>query len=134
MSLFAMVLTVHVLVAAFMIGLILIQHGKGADAGAAFGSGASGTVFGSKGSSSFLTRTTAILAAAFFVTSLTLAYLGGNRAAPNDIINQISAPQAAQSSEATPADLINNQSNGSANGVSESPEEGVQSNDISIPD
>jgi len=134
MSLFAMVLTVHVLVAAFMIGLILIQHGKGADAGAAFGSGASGTVFGAKGSSSFLTRTTAILAAAFFVTSLTLAYLGGNRAAPDDIINQLSAPQQTQSSDETPADLINKQLNGSASAASETPEEGMKSNEIAIPE
>ena len=58
-----------------MVGLILIQQGKGADAGAAFGSGASGTVFGARGAASFLTRTTAILAALFFSTSMVLAYL-----------------------------------------------------------
>ena len=58
MSIFAIVLSVHVLIAALMIGLILIQHGKGADAGAAFGSGASGTVFGAKGSGNFLSRST----------------------------------------------------------------------------
>ena len=75
MSVFGIVLSVHVVIAALMIGLILIQHGKGADAGAAFGSGASGTVFGAKGSGSFLSRSTAILAALFFSTSLALAYL-----------------------------------------------------------
>ena len=64
----------HVLITIVLIGLILIQRGKGADIGAAFGSGASNTVFGSQGSASFLTRTTAILAALFFITSLTLAY------------------------------------------------------------
>ncbi len=66
---------VHLFIAVGLVGLILIQHGKGADAGAAFGSGASGTVFGSRGSASFLSRTTAILAALFFVTSLGLAWL-----------------------------------------------------------
>ena len=65
---------VHVLLAAALIGLVLIQHGKGADAGAAFGSGASATVFGARGASSFLSRSTAILATLFFLTSLALAY------------------------------------------------------------
>lgn len=108
MSIFAIVLSVHVLIAALMIGLILIQHGKGADAGAAFGSGASGTVFGAKGSGSFLSRSTAILAAMFFSTSLALAYLGGNRAAPEDIVDGLTISNPAPSIETTPADLINN--------------------------
>ncbi|MDX2426290.1 MAG: preprotein translocase subunit SecG [Cycloclasticus sp.] len=107
MSLFAIVLSVHVLIAVLMVGLILIQHGKGADAGAAFGSGASGTVFGAKGSGSFLTRSTAILATLFFITSLTLAYLGGNRAAPDNIIDKLSDTAPIESIEGTPADLIN---------------------------
>ncbi len=64
----------HVFLCVGLIGLILIQHGKGADAGAAFGSGASSTVFGSQGSGNFLTRTTGVLATLFFITSLTLAY------------------------------------------------------------
>lgn len=68
-------LLIHVLIAIAVVGLVLLQHGKGADAGAAFGSGASQTVFGSQGSGSFLTRVTAILATVFFVTSLMLAYL-----------------------------------------------------------
>lgn len=66
---------VHLFLSIGLIGLILIQHGKGADAGAAFGSGASGTVFGARGSANFLSRATGILALAFFVTSLTLAWL-----------------------------------------------------------
>ena len=66
--------SIHVLLAIGLIGLILIQHGKGADAGAAFGSGASSTVFGSRGSGSFLSRVTGILAALFFLTSMTMAY------------------------------------------------------------
>jgi preprotein translocase subunit SecG len=73
--LFPLVLTVHILVGLGVIGLVLIQHGKGADMGAAFGSGASGSLFGASGSANFLSRTTAVLAAVFFVTSLALTYL-----------------------------------------------------------
>lgn len=76
---FSLVLTVHILVAVAIIGLVLVQHGKGADMGAAFGSGASGSLFGATGSANFLSRTTAILAAVFFVTSLTLAYVASNK-------------------------------------------------------
>ena len=71
----SILLIVHVLMALTLIGLILIQHGKGADAGAAFGSGASSTVFGSSGSTSFLTRATGILAFVFFANSFFLSYL-----------------------------------------------------------
>jgi preprotein translocase subunit SecG len=69
-------MVIHVLVALGIIGLVMLQQGKGADAGAGFG-GASNTLFGARGAASFLSRTTAILATVFFVTSLTLAYLGG---------------------------------------------------------
>ena len=67
------VLVVHITLAVLMIVLILVQHGKGADAGASFGGGGAATVFGASGSGNFLTRLTAILTALFFVTSLTLA-------------------------------------------------------------
>jgi preprotein translocase subunit SecG len=77
--LFSLVLAVHILVAIAIIGLVLMQHGKGADMGAAFGSGASGSLFGATGSANFLSRATGILAAVFFVTSLTLAYIGSNK-------------------------------------------------------
>ena len=70
------VLALQMLSAVAMIGLILLQHGKGADMGAAFGSGSAGSLFGSAGASNFLSKTTAILAASFFVTSLGLTYLG----------------------------------------------------------
>ena len=70
----SILLIVHILVAAALIGLVLIQHGKGADMGAAFGSGASNTVFGSRGSASFLTRATAILAILFFLLTGLLAF------------------------------------------------------------
>jgi preprotein translocase subunit SecG len=73
------VLIVHTLIALGIIALVLLQRGKGADAGAAFGAGASGTVFGARGSGSFFSRATAILATAFFASSLTLAYLSSQR-------------------------------------------------------
>jgi preprotein translocase subunit SecG len=69
----------HMLAALALIGFILIQHGKGADVGAAFGAGASGSVFGARGSANFLSRTTAILAVVFFASSLTLTYLSSQR-------------------------------------------------------
>jgi len=78
------VLVIHTLIALAIVALVLIQRGKGADAGAAFGSGASGTVFGSRGSTSFFSRATAILATAFFATSLTLAYLSSQQAGVTD--------------------------------------------------
>ena len=70
----SVLVVVHLFLAIGLVGLILIQHGKGADMGAAFGSGASASVFGARGASNFLSRTTGILAALFFVTSLALAY------------------------------------------------------------
>lgn len=73
------ILAVQILTALGMIGLILIQHGKGADMGAAFGSGSSGSLFGASGSANFLSRTTAVLAAVFFVCTLALAYFGSAR-------------------------------------------------------
>ncbi len=71
-----LILAVQMLAALAMIGLILVQHGKGADMGAAFGSGSSGSLFGASGSANFLSRTTAVLATVFFVATLALAYLG----------------------------------------------------------
>ena len=73
------VLIVHVIAALGIIGLVLLQHGKGADMGAAFGSGSSGSLFGATGSANFLSRTTAVLATVFFLTSLGLAYLANER-------------------------------------------------------
>ncbi|MCB1802598.1 MAG: preprotein translocase subunit SecG [Gammaproteobacteria bacterium] len=85
---------VHLFLAIGLVGLILIQHGKGADMGAAFGSGASASVFGSRGASNFLSRTTGILAAAFFVTSLALAYFAMNTSEPETLMESV--PPAAQ--------------------------------------
>lgn len=76
-----LILAVQMISAVVMIGLILIQHGKGADMGAAFGSGGSGSLFGATGSANFLSRTTAVLATVFFVATLSLAYFGNLRTA-----------------------------------------------------
>lgn len=78
-TLLNLLLLVQVLSALGMIGLILVQHGKGADMGAAFGSGTSGSLFGATGGANFLSRTTSVLAAIFFVTTLALAYFGNLR-------------------------------------------------------
>lgn len=81
---------VHVLVAVALIGLVLLQHGKGADMGAAFGSGSSGSLFGATGSANFMSRTTAILAAMFFATSLALTFFSG-RTAPHPVAKPVPA-------------------------------------------
>ena len=86
------VLIVHVIIGAMIIGLVLVQRGKGAETGAAFGSGASATVFGAKGSANFLSHSTAILATLFFATSLGLAYLGSQRPVAKSVVEQTSAP------------------------------------------
>ena len=85
--LYTILLTSLVFISVALIALILLQRGKGAEVGAAFGAGASGTVFGSKGSSSFLTHTTAVLAALFFIGSLALANVTANRPAPQSVID-----------------------------------------------
>ncbi len=83
------VLIAHTLIALGIIALVLLQRGKGADAGAAFGAGASGTVFGARGSGSFFSRATAILATAFFVSSLTLAYLSSQHSSgPSSLLEE----------------------------------------------
>jgi preprotein translocase subunit SecG len=76
------VVMLQILAALAMIGLVLVQHGKGADMGASFGSGASGSLFGATGSANFLSRSTAVCAAVFFVCTLALAYLGSERSRP----------------------------------------------------
>ncbi len=93
--LYNILLAVFVLISVALVALILLQQGKGADAGAAFGSGASGTVFGSRGSASFLTRTTGILAALFFAISLSLAYLSNQQTRPTSVVDQVQQQEAA---------------------------------------
>ncbi len=77
--LMTLILVVQMLSALAMIGLVLVQHGKGADMGAAFGSGSSGSLFGATGGANFLSRTTAVLAAVFFACTLLLAWMGNSR-------------------------------------------------------
>ena len=91
-----LLLVIHIIIAVAIVALILLQQGKGADAGAAFGGGASGTVFGSQGSASFLSRSTAVLAALFFATSLALAYLANEKAAPTSVVDQVKTEEATE--------------------------------------
>lgn len=101
---FSIVLSVHILVGLGVIGLVLVQHGKGADMGAAFGSGASGSLFGSSGSANFLSRTTAVLATVFFLTSLGLSHLASNRtAAPTSVMQAVPAQPAQDVAPPVPA-------------------------------
>ena len=100
------ILTVQLLAAVAMIGLILVQHGKGADMGAAFGSGGSGSLFGASGSANFLSRTTAILATVFFVSTLALAYFGNLRPASSGSVLEgaaVVAPAVAPAADTAPA-------------------------------
>ena len=107
------VLGVQMLTALGMIGLILVQHGKGADMGAAFGSGSSGSLFGASGSANFLSRTTGVLASVFFVATLALAYFGNVRPAGSGSVLEtpaavapaaaVDAPAAAASNAVVPA-------------------------------
>ena len=105
--LLTILLAVQLLSAVAMMGLILMQHGKGADMGAAFGSGGSGSLFGATGSANFLSRSTAVLATIFFVCTLLLAYFGMARpAAPTGSVLQgasIAAPPTVASAPAVPA-------------------------------
>lgn len=103
--LYPLVLTVHLIVGIAVIALVLMQHGKGADMGAAFGSGASGSLFGASGSANFLSRTTGILAAVFFVTSMSLSFMSSQRpkAAGSVLDNvKVEAPAAASAKPEAP--------------------------------
>ncbi|HJL80218.1 MAG: preprotein translocase subunit SecG [Gammaproteobacteria bacterium] len=88
----SLLLSVHVITAIVIVVLILLQKGKGADMGSAFGAGASGTLFGAKGSANFLSRTTAVLASVFFITSLTLAYLNKGTVVSDSVLDQVESP------------------------------------------
>jgi len=130
--LFNLVIVVQVISALAIIGLVLLQHGKGADMGAAFGSGASGSLFGASGSSNFLSKSTAVAAAIFFASTLALAYMGNNRtpgaAQDNGVMGRLAAPANGVPANAganvpattTPADVP-----GSTAGVPAAPTAGV---------
>jgi preprotein translocase subunit SecG len=97
------ILAFHVLLALMIIGLVLLQRGKGAEAGAGFGSGASGTVFGARGTSTLFSKLTAVFAALFFVTSLTLAYMGTRSSGEPTSVLERAAQAAAMAPAAPPA-------------------------------
>lgn len=94
---------IHLLVAATLIGLVLLQHGKGADMGAAFGSGASGSLFGASGSANFLSRATAVLATVFFFTSMGLTYFSLQNTKPADVMERQAAPLSRTAPASAPA-------------------------------
>jgi len=97
------VMVIHFFSAASIIALVLLQRGKGAEAGAGFGAGASGTVFGARGAGTALSRATAILAGIFMLTSLSLTYVGSHtKAAPNSVLDRMSQHPPAQSGPAKP--------------------------------
>lgn len=102
-----LVLVIHVLAALGVIGLVLLQHGKGADMGASFGSGASGSLFGVSGSSNFMSHATAFFVLVFFTTSLTLAYMASNKVGGGSVVKahaaQSSQVDAGPAKEETPA-------------------------------
>jgi preprotein translocase subunit SecG len=101
--LFSLILTVHVIVGLAVIGLVLMQHGKGADMGAAFGSGSSGSLFGASGSANFLSRTTAVLATVFFLTSLGLSYVASNKPVAPASVMEGTVPAATPAVQEVPA-------------------------------
>lgn len=103
---YTILVVIQVLVAIALVALVLLQHGKGADAGAAFGSGASGTVFGARGSANFLSTATAWLAAAFFGISLALAYFVNARSETESLVDSLAAPAASASAPADPAPAL----------------------------
>ncbi|MCO1369991.1 preprotein translocase subunit SecG [Burkholderia multivorans] len=99
-----LIIVVQVLSALGVIGLVLLQHGKGADMGAAFGSGASGSLFGATGSANFLSRTTAVLATVFFVATLALTYIGSYKSTPSaGVLGGVATAPAPVSAASTPA-------------------------------
>ena len=100
-----LLLVLHVLIGISVIGLVLLQHGKGADMGAAFGSGSAGSLFGASGSANFLSRTTAVLATIFFLTSLGLTYMGSTKTPNQGVIERTkSSDENPKSTPGVPAD------------------------------
>jgi preprotein translocase subunit SecG len=94
-------LVVHVIIAAAIIALVLLQHGKGADMGASFGSGSSGSLFGASGSANFLSRSTAVLATVFFISSLVLTYVYAHKSVPKGVLDSVLKTAPAETAPAT---------------------------------
>ncbi|MCH8180818.1 MAG: preprotein translocase subunit SecG [Proteobacteria bacterium] len=117
-ALMTVVLLLQVLSALAMIGLVLVQHGKGADMGASFGSGASGSLFGATGSANFLSRSTAVAATVFFSTTLALAYFGNHRggaaAEQPSLLEQAASAAASASAAAQPPSVAQPAASGAA--------------------
>ncbi|WP_025042028.1 preprotein translocase subunit SecG [Nitrosospira briensis] len=109
----------HLLSAVSVIVLVLLQHGKGADMGAAFGSGSSGSLFGASGSANFLSRTTGVLAAVFFITSLGLTYLSSHKTETGGVMDKAIPTQSVKPAEEAPVKPL---------------DEGVPSKAIEIPE
>jgi preprotein translocase subunit SecG len=111
-----LVVVLQIVAALVMIGLVLIQHGKGADMGASFGSGASGSLFGATGSANFLSRSTAVCAAVFFVCTLALAFFSNDRsrASTGSVLDRPAASAPTASEPATGAALIPGAASGAA--------------------
>ncbi|BES73005.1 preprotein translocase subunit SecG [Marinobacter nanhaiticus D15-8W] len=130
-----LVVVAHVVIAVALVGLVLIQQGKGADAGAAFGGGASQTVFGSQGSGSFLTRVTTFLAVLFFVTSFTLAVFAKQRA---EVAGEAGIPTVQQENapaeESTPALEQETPAESSSNGEGAANEDSEAGNGNALPE
>lgn len=103
----ALIIVIHIVISILLVGLILIQHGKGADAGAVAlgGGGASSSVFGSQGSASFLSRSSAVLAAAFFITSLSLAYFSNQTKPIASVTESVTIIETVETTPAIPSDL-----------------------------
>jgi preprotein translocase subunit SecG len=99
---FNLLLGLHVVIALAIIGLVLLQHGKGAEMGAAFGSGSSGSLFGATGSANFMSRATAVLITIFFLTSLALAYIATNRPKVGSALDKVLPTQSAPATPAPP--------------------------------
>ncbi|MFC0253972.1 preprotein translocase subunit SecG [Massilia consociata] len=106
-TMFNLIIVVQVISALAIIGLVLVQHGKGADMGAAFGSGASGSLFGASGSSNFLSKSTAFAAAIFFASTLALAYITNNRTAGIDggVMERVTVPSSQAPATGIPSDV-----------------------------
>ena len=109
---YEVLIVIYLLVALAIIGLVLIQQGKGADMGASFGSGSSGTLFGSSGAGNFLTRTTGVLATIFFLISLMLGNLTAERASKTDEFESLSAPIVENVEQAKDGDVPSSDTDG----------------------
>jgi preprotein translocase subunit SecG len=113
---------VNVASAVSVVVLVLLQHGKGADMGAAFGSGSSGSLFGASGSANFLSRTTGVLAAVFFISTLGLTYLSSNRSESKGVMENVISDQSSVSAEIPPATALQVPANEEASKAGEIPQ------------